>query len=62
MYPKRVEKLLLMDPEIIGDNPTDNFIKFAEKQNDDPVYGPALRALIDAFSNPTQTTLPKLTK
>ncbi|KAK4444915.1 Alpha/Beta hydrolase protein [Podospora aff. communis PSN243] len=55
LHPNRVEKLILMDPEINGDAPTDNFAKFAEKRKDDPVYGPALQALISASSNPPQT-------
>jgi len=44
-----------MDPEINGDTPTDNFARFAERRKDDPVYGPALQALVGAFSNPPQT-------
>jgi len=55
LYPDKVEKLLLMDPEINGDVPTDNFTRFATKRKDDPVYGPALQALVGAFGNPPQT-------
>jgi proline iminopeptidase len=54
LYPDRVENLVLMDPEINGDAPTDNFAKFAENRKDDPVYGPALQALISASTNPLQ--------
>jgi len=55
MHPGCVEKLLLMDPEINGDTPDDTFAKFAEKRKDDPVYGPALQALMGARTNPPQT-------
>ncbi|KAK0643346.1 hypothetical protein B0T16DRAFT_494404 [Cercophora newfieldiana] len=42
----------IMYPEINGGTPTDNFIKFAEKRKDDPIYGPALQALIGASAHP----------
>ncbi len=55
MYPERVEKLVLMDAEINGDTPSDNFVRWAGKRKDDPVYGPALQALMGARADPPQT-------
>ncbi|KAH8812994.1 Alpha/Beta hydrolase protein [Xylogone sp. PMI_703] len=53
-FPERVEKLVLIDSEIQGFN-SDNFKKWMEARKDDPVYGPALQALLGLVQKNPET-------
>ncbi|KAK5657799.1 hypothetical protein OQA88_2872 [Cercophora sp. LCS_1] len=55
LYPERVDKLILLSAQINGGPPNDNFARFAAKRKDDPIYGPALQALMNAIQHPPQT-------
>jgi len=55
LYPQRVEKLILIDAEIQDSPPNNSFQDWMAKRREDPVYGPALGALMSAIQNPPQT-------
>jgi pimeloyl-ACP methyl ester carboxylesterase len=54
-HPERVVKLILIDAEIHDAPLNVHLQQWAAKRKDDPVYGPALRALKTAFKSPPQT-------
>ncbi|KAI5456500.1 Alpha/Beta hydrolase protein [Mariannaea sp. PMI_226] len=54
-YPSRVSKLVLVDAETHDSPPNDNFQQWAAKRKDDPIFGPALAAMIGSRQSPPKS-------
>lgn len=51
-HPANLSKLILIDAEIHDGPPNDNFQQWAAMRKDDPVFGPALAAMIGSREKP----------